>query len=292
MKSNVLHIIWIMFFLVACIGERSTGDGDEFLGTRGKIDVEILVREADEHDFVRTVRFVATRFKTTLDVKTNPDKMLVVIVNEPQVMTNTLGAVIFPEQLEEILFQMNDAFSFDHVQPLMSGIPMSGVKRKIVVEKNVSANEVITIERVVARVELWLKKADEIVFARLSTSMNSRVFLENTYGRGYLVTGTETDRTRFQTGLDIENNFGYMQIPSSGFEHVVWNYRGVNVLELSDSPQLMTGINCFWTSGESLPRTEREEPEPHSRSLLRKVEAPHGCLPRSGVIMSTGSSVR
>ena len=58
MKSNVLHIIWIMFFLVACIGERSTGDGDEFLGTRGKIDVEILVREADEHDFVRTVRFV------------------------------------------------------------------------------------------------------------------------------------------------------------------------------------------------------------------------------------------
>ena len=269
MKSNVLHIIWIMFSLVACIGERSTGDGDEFLGTRGKIDVEILVREADEHDFVRTVRFVvfddasvtptldinelvtlgegerdATRFKTTLDVKTNPDKMLVVIVNEPQVMTNTLDAVIFPEQLEEILFQMNDAFGFDHVQPLMSGIPMSGVKRKIVVEKNVSANEVITIERVVARVELWLKKTDEIVFARLSTSMNSRVFLENTYGRGYLVTGTETDRTRFQTGLDIENNFGYMQIPSSGFEHVVWNYRGVNVLELSNSPQL---ICVFYT---------------------------------------------
>ena len=121
---------------------------------------------------------------------------------------------------------------------------MSGVKRKIVVEKNVSANEVITIERVVARVELWLKKADEIIFARLSTSMNSRVFLENTYGRGYLVTGTEADRTRFQTGLDIENNFGYMQTPSSGFEHVVWNYRGVNVLELSDSPQL---ICVFYT---------------------------------------------
>ena len=74
--------------------------------------------------------------------------------------------------------------------------------------------------------------------------MNSRVFLENTYGRGYLVTGTEADRTRFQTGLDIENNFGYMQTPSSGFEHVVWNYRGVNVLELSDSPQL---ICVFYT---------------------------------------------
>lgn len=56
MKSNVLHIIWIMFFLVACIGERSTGDGDEFLGTRGKIDVEILVREAD--DMILFERFV------------------------------------------------------------------------------------------------------------------------------------------------------------------------------------------------------------------------------------------
>lgn len=100
-----------------------------------------------------------------------------------------------------MLFRMDDAFSFDHVQPLMFGIPMSGVKRKIVVEENVTANEKITIERAVARVELWLKKADEIAFARLSTSMNSRVLLENTYGKGYLVTGTEADKTRFQTGL-------------------------------------------------------------------------------------------
>ena len=262
MKSNMLHIVWVLFFWVACIGERSEDGGRESLGSRGKIDVEILVRGADEHDFVRTVRFVvfddasvsptldinefvvlgdeerdATRFKTTLEVKTNPDKMLVVVVNEPQVMTSVLNAVIVPEQLEEMLFRMDDAFSFDHVQPLMFGIPMSGVKRKIVVEENVTANEKITIERAVARVELWLKKADEIAFARLSTSMNSRVLLENTYGKGYLVTGTEADKTRFQTGLEIENNFGYMQTPTSGFEHVVWNYRDANVLELSDAPR-------------------------------------------------------
>ena len=197
--------------------------------------------------------------KTTLEVKTNPDKMLVVVVNEPQVMTSVLNAVIAPEQLEEMLFRMDDTFSFDHVQPLMSGIPMSGVKRKIVVEENVTTNEKITIERAVARVELWLKKADEIAFARLSTSMNSRVLLENTYGRGYLVTGTEADKTRFQTGLEIENNFGYIQTPTSGFEHVIWNYRDANVLELSDARNgyvcstrrneltrlPMTGINCF-----------------------------------------------
>ena len=262
MKSKMLHIVWILFFLVACIGERSEDGGGESLGSRGKIDVEILVRGADEHDFVRTVRFVvfddasvsptldinelvalgdeerdATRFKTTLEVKTNPDKMLVVVVNEPQVMTSVLNAVIAPEQLEEMLFRMDDTFSFDHVQPLMSGIPMSGVKRKIVVEENVTTNEKITIERAVARVELWLKKADEIAFARLSTSMNSRVLLENTYGKGYLVTGTEADKTRFQTGLEIENNFGYIQTPTSGFEHVIWNYRDANVLELSDAPQ-------------------------------------------------------
>ena len=262
MKSKMLHIVWMLFFLVACIGERSEDGGGESLGSRGKIDVEILVRGADEHDFVRTVRFVvfddasvsptldinelvalgdeerdATRFKTTLEVKTNPDKMLVVVVNEPQVMTSVLNAVIAPEQLEEMLFRMDDAFSFDHVQPLMSGIPMSGVKRKIVVEENVTTNEKITIERAVARVELWLKKADEIAFARLSTSMNSRVLLENTDGKGYLVTGTEADKTRFQTGLEIENNFGYMQTPTSGFEHVIWNYRDANVVELSDAPQ-------------------------------------------------------
>ena len=194
------------------------------------LDINELVALGDEERD-------ATRFKTTLEVKTNPDKMLVVVVNEPQVMTSVLNAVIAPEQLEEMLFRMDDTFSFDHVQPLMSGIPMSGVKRKIVVEENVTTNEKITIERAVARVELWLKKADEIAFARLSTSMNSRVLLENTYGKGYLVTGTEADKTRFQTGLEIENNFGYIQTPSSGFEHVIWNYRDANVLELSDAPQ-------------------------------------------------------
>ena len=54
MKSKMLHIVWILFFLVACIGERSEDGGGESLGSRGKIDVEILVRGADEHDFVRT----------------------------------------------------------------------------------------------------------------------------------------------------------------------------------------------------------------------------------------------
>ena len=44
MKSKMLHIVWILFFLVACIGERSEDGGGESLGSRGKIDVEILVR--------------------------------------------------------------------------------------------------------------------------------------------------------------------------------------------------------------------------------------------------------
>ena len=48
----MFHIVWILFFLVACIGERSEDGGGESLGSRGKIDVEILVRGADEHDFV------------------------------------------------------------------------------------------------------------------------------------------------------------------------------------------------------------------------------------------------
>lgn len=81
-----------------------------------------------------------------------------------------------------------------------------------------------------------------VAFARLTNSF--RVLLENTYTGGYLVAGTEADGTRFQTGADVENNFGRMLIPVSDYEYVGWIYKGSDSLELDDTKQL---ICAFYT---------------------------------------------
>ena len=262
MKNNILHIVFTLVLLVSCNSERSEKDEDMAGGTRGMMSIEVLVDGADEHDYVHTARFItfddasvfpvidinevvafdtkeqdAKKFGTTLEVSSNPDKMLVVVVNEPGTMTAALEAVTFPSELEDLIFQMGDAFNFNHTLPASSGLPMTGVKRKITVTEGNTTREKINLERGVARVELWLKKEDAVAFARLTNSF--RVLLEKTYTGGYLVAGTEADGTRFQTGADVENNFGRMLIPASDYEYVGWFYGASNPLELDDTKQLI-----------------------------------------------------
>ena len=86
------------------------------------------------------------------------------------------------------------------------------------------------MERGVARVELWLRKESTVAFARVINS--TQVMLENSYAEGFLVVGTKADGTRFQTGVDIENNFGRMLIPNGKYEFVGWFYESNDPLEL------------------------------------------------------------
>ena len=58
MKNNILHIIFGIVFLVSCTSERSGEDADTPRGSRSLMTVEVLVDGADEHDYVRTARFV------------------------------------------------------------------------------------------------------------------------------------------------------------------------------------------------------------------------------------------
>lgn len=55
----------------------------------------------------------------------------------------------------------------------------------------------------------------------------------------FLVTGTELDGTRFQTGTDVENNFGRMLVPDNNYTFVGWNYGESAALELDGTPRLV-----------------------------------------------------
>lgn len=189
MKNNVLHIIFGFIFLVSCVAERSGDDTRMSSGARSLMAIEVLADGADEHDYIHTARFIvfdnasvapaidinevvtfsageqdAKKFGTTLEVSSNSDKMLVVVVNEPAAMTGVLDAVISRAELEDMIFRMDEVFNPNHSSPSSSGIPMTGVKRNIVVAEGLTTREEINIERGVARVELWLKKEDADFF--------------------------------------------------------------------------------------------------------------------------------
>lgn len=304
MKNNILYIVFVVVSLVSCISERSAKD-TEVLGTRGNMTIEVLVNKADKHDYVRTARFItfdnasvfpaldinevatldeqeqdAKKFSTTLEVSCNSDKMLVVVLNEPETMTDVLNAVTTPAELAELIFLMNDAFNPNHTAPAASGLPMSGVKRNITVTEGVTAQENIHMERGVARVELWLRKESTVAFARVTNS--TQVMLENSYAEGFLVVGTKADGTRFQTGVDIENNFGRMLIPNGKYEFVGWFYESNDPLELDDTRQL---ICAFYT-----PERTCSSPGDTDKLILDIVgiQAPEG-LRNANTVLTTFS---
>lgn len=302
MKNIILYIVFAIVILVSCTSERSVKDTG-VLGTRGAMTVEVLVHGAEKHDYVRTARFItfdnasifpaidinevatldgqkqdAKKFSTTLDVSCNDDKMLVIVVNEPTTMTDALDAVTTPAELAEMIFLMNDAFNPNHTIPSSSGLPMSGVKRHIAVKKELTTREEIHIERGVARVELWLRKEKGVDFARVVST--TQVLLENSYAEGFLVVGTKADGTRFQTGADIENNFGRMLVPGSKYEFVGWFYNGSTPLELTETQQL---ICAFYT-----PERTCGAPGDADKLVLdiAGIEAPEG-IRNANTVLST-----
>jgi len=187
----------------------------------------------------------ATRFGTTINVHVNDDKMIVAVVNEPEALKSRLDAIKFVSELENLTFLMTEAFDDNHVKPLERGIPMTGVIRDIRVEEadqqNTPVDISMSVERSVARVEIWLSRNESLASAEVTD--RTRIDLSNTYMRGYLVAGTENDGTRFPTGENEEKNFGHiMTTTSDDLYNVSWTYMNSSPLELTLTPQFICGF--------------------------------------------------
>lgn len=230
--------------------------------TRSGLSVTTVTGGAGEHDHIYKVRYIvfdnassnpsldinqwvevqqqhreAKKFSSTLDVSGNPDKMVIVVINEPDGLTAALDRITTPEGFEDIVFQMDESFNYNSTAPSASGIPMSGVKRKIAVAEGETASVEMKAERAVARVELWLKKDDALASAQVNAS--TYVILSNSHSEGYMITGTKTDGTRFQTGAGAVNNFGHMMTAEYPISDHMWFFAGETPMELTDEPQLV-----------------------------------------------------
>ena len=186
--------------------------------TNPSLDINVPITITGDHR-------ASTTFKTMLEVSSNPDKMLVAIVNEPPKTSAWLDKVTTPEGLEDMTFEMLDAFSFLYTYPADTGIPMSGVKRGISVSEENDTPEkapkvTVHVERAVARVELWLQKENSLNSAEVNTSFQATLL--RAHDMAYLVTGTTFDGTRFQTGADAWKNFGHMLTVERPIAGIIW----------------------------------------------------------------------
>ena len=155
---------------------------------------------------------------TTLAITPNDDIMVVVVVNEPQTdgysLKAALDAVMSPWRLEEIVYDIAQILNSSNGQILEStGMPMVGVIRDISVVKNATAPVRMTIERAVARVDIYLE-AIEGGATTGYTAGSSTVTLHNiTYG-SYFAMGNEPNGTRGNSNED--KNYGYVMKNVSG----------------------------------------------------------------------------
>jgi len=247
--------------LSSCSSDEGNNPGPPV--ARSTVDIETVIGGAEDEDKLYTVRYLifddasttasldknilinvteenrkATTFKSTIEVNSNPDKMIIAVVNEPDDMTTQLNQAVSPEGIEDMVFNMGSVFTSDNtaLKPSRS-IPMSGVKRKIAVTEDNTTNVEMNLERSVARVELWLKKEDNLTFARVNTSTG--VSLAKSHTEGYLATGTQADGTRFQTGASAADNFGHMLTVQNPATTLNWTYTESSPMELTGTHQLI-----------------------------------------------------
>lgn len=245
--------------LVSCIAEECPYNGMPQHRTQALMTIEVVKDGAEKEDYVRTARFIvfdnassgpsldinellklnpedqdAVTFRTTLKVNCDPDKMLVVIVNEPESMTGFLNDVVSLAELEGMTFRMADAFNSNHTGLRTTGLPMTGVEGRIsVTEENNTESKAATvkipIERAVARVELWLKTDPQ---ASVEITASTNVTLAKSHNQGYLI------------GPDPIDNFGRMMTVSSPSEAVTWFYPNPSPLILTQTEQF---VCAFYT---------------------------------------------
>lgn len=205
--------------------------------------------ELDLNEFKAVTEEEGTGFSTLLEVKANPDKMVIAIVNEPSVLTNQLNTVSWPRELEDITYSLGDVFSTVNVNHYILGnsaIPMTGVKRDIeVTEANTENNPArvsMTVERTVSRVDLYLRALPDTQIAIQSGS--SYMILSNTCSAGFLVAGTEADGTRDWNNPYNPYNFGHLQ-PGTILHIDMWLPQTSQTVNLTDQ---YTHFISFYTA--------------------------------------------
>lgn len=270
-KNFICTLILFTFSIVSCAVE----EGKEREGinqTRAYTSITVESTGSDIHDKIYHIRFFifdnatfkpqievnekvvmdshnqnASKFTATFEIKQGEDKMIVAVVNEPSSLSRQLDAVQHPDDIENQIFSMDSYFDDDHTELLANtGLPMSGAVRHITVDgtnniETKAKNVELSLERSVARVELWLEKDTELSNAKLSGS--TKVSLSKSYGEGYLATGTLKNKTRYQTGEYAGDNFGHLLSALDPSVRKEWSYNG-NEKEITTTKEL---ICSFYT---------------------------------------------
>lgn len=236
--------------------------------TKGFIEVEVTGKGAAADDYIRKVRLIvfddassfpkldenkvfvmndkdkdAKSMYIMLEVNRNRDKAVAVIVNEPLSVGGTLDAVTIPSDLEDIAFLMADAFNTNHTSPSSTGLPMTGITWDISVTMDNSGTNsakqvAVTVERAVARVELWLKTDGDI---SAEVAAGTKVTLSKSHDKGYLM------------GPDEKRGFGRMMYISGPAEEVSWVYSGPDPLDLTTARQM---VSSFYVPERSCPAAD------------------------------------
>lgn len=226
----------------------------------------------DAHDQIRTARFIvfddastypkpdvnqvisldasqqnARSFRATLKVNQNDDKMIVAIINEQNIHKSALDAATSPADVEKIMYNAGvlGATPADIYGSGATGMPMSGVRRGIAVTKTHTATPAeagMTIERSVARVEVWLRTEDGVTSGILSGQSPTQVNLKRSAAAGYLAAGTMADGTRFQTGADADRNFGIMFDEDNPATTFTWSCTAAEARSIGTTSQLIAAF--------------------------------------------------
>lgn len=215
-------------------------------GSKGLMTIEVVGRNADAtaEDYLHTARFIvfdnasttrpsldlneripvkesdknANKFSITLETSKNADKMIVLILNEPEGLSGTLAGINRPDALEELHFEFAQILNNDHATLLETGMPMSGViwagssHGRPVYETQAEAEQnrfEMEVERAVARVDFWLEAVEEGAVTGYTSGL-TRVTLANTYTTSYLAMGNTKNGTRNNT-VTPARNYGFMQ---------------------------------------------------------------------------------
>lgn len=256
---SLINIFIAAFFLLSCSSEQAIDPVGETEGMKGLMEIKVLTDGALKDDHIHTARFItfdnasvfptidinerkefdeddqdAQEFSAMLKVSCNADKLLVVILNEPDAVTGFLNNLYLPADLEDITYRMANVFNSSHTATVTKGIPMTGMAGSIsVTEENSSESTAesveLSVKRAIARVELWLRTEAEIT-SEINTS--TMVTLSKSHDTGYLM------------APDLANDFGHLPTVDDPSKQVLWQHTSPDPLVLTDTPEF---ICAFYT---------------------------------------------
>ena len=277
--KRVFNLLYALVFpalvLSSCVVEETQVDPPTNPLTRGYMEIELSNGlDQDSREEIHSVRFIvfehasaspvlelnrempleggepgeATEFSTLLELNIGSDKMVFVIVNEPESFTSTLEGIAHPSELEAFTYNFADFLNAGN--DLKRGMPMTGVIRNVAVAaKNSSPNKAakiqMAIERIVARVDFYLNAAEPGSKTGY-TSGTTTITLENTYDRGRLVMGNKSNYTRDQS--EAGKNFGVIPtVSTSSLSNHTWTASSNKTLEYSNLEDNLMYVCSFYT---------------------------------------------